>query len=488
MEKSNDLTDIYIKNHNLNIANIMRVYSKAKKIRLLLACNMDQIEYIVKQVKNNYCFGMVIICNTKPISVREITKEYDAFEDISQYSPPKVIIPIKRLLQQRVNYANKEKTDAFCVYALLEVLPNVQIPSEKIIQSICSGLSNAIVPNGLHQTADGSWFFMFAEKNAIDRQTSKKVGLFCNGAYGDLVMMIPIIQALIRREKAYEREVEIFASKDFIYNFLKIFISDANIINLNSLSCLHQSSLLYDALKNSGQYCYLLNFPDIQYNEKIKNRHIFDIWMEEFGLSDSKEIFSRADFNGVKPDPSIEDFLYEVKNKYKWIVGFQYFSNTLKVNGQYTRAWPYEFAVDFVKQCHENKIGVLSLVPDERELLPDVYSVGHLPIKSLFQVIYALDAVVSIDSICGHIAGVMGTPNITINGNYVSILQNKYSYRPLSMNYSLYSNSGYPSDIPADIVFSRLMSILKGEISLQKNIIRYEDSLKGVGIEWIGEK
>lgn len=484
-----NLTGAYLRMINQKIVENHRKYLKAKKRKLLLACRMDQMESI-NQIAKKFCsFGMIIICNVNPIPVYEVTHGIFQFESILSCSSEESIVKtIEKLVYQTGKKVCAKDIMAFHVYVILEILLDMHVPKENIIQSIYSGIYNSLKPYDLYKTKDNSWFFQFAKEIKIARKESQKIAFLCHGAHGDLIMMIPVIQAFIRQERKRGNEIELLTSKNLVYRFLKIFINDAHITNLDSLPCPYQTNLLYEALKNSGKYSKILNFPNAYLGEKLKKTHIFNIWLEETDMKNPQEILNQADFSAVRPDPSITTFLDEVKNKSRWVVGLQYFSDTLQVNGQYVREWPYEYAYEFVERCREEQISVLVLVPEREQKLPHVYSVSTLPLQNLFQVISSLDAVVGIDSSCGHIAGVVGTPSITINGNYVSVLRHRYTFRPLSMNYSFYSQRGYPSDISAALVYERLKSILNGKIHLQSNIIQYQDSVRGVDIEWICEK
>lgn len=496
-----ELTEEFIQITTAKVTNSYRKYRSAKKIRLMIACNMEQIVDIAKAVGEYGEFGMVILSSDTPICAASIVDTNYNVYDLTLYpSLSEIKRKITKLILQGRKTENVNCNHFHKIFVLIIITLGISIEKEFMVNELCTALNSQFVPCGLYNEGGDCTHFIYSNSKMVPVRDPQRMAFFCHGANGDIIMMLPLLQAFIRQEREKGSIPVLLASTELVYKYLQLFIRDAEVVNLDSLPGFSQMEplylTLYYALENSGEYKKILNLPvqltpnpvsQNTYEQWSQHMSLHEHWADEADLMENSQILQKADFSAVKYIPEIESELRAIKQKYRWIIGLQYYSDSLLVNGKYTRAWPYEYAREFVEKCHRERIGVLTLVPDQEKKLPYVHTMGEWPIINLFQIIPYTNAVVGVDSCCAHIAGVLGIQNITINGNAVHILRKPYIYRPLSNNYSIYSKNGFPSDISAEIVFQRLKSILEGKIKLQTRIITMQDSLNGVGIEWIGD-
>ncbi|RHW32562.1 glycosyltransferase family 9 protein [Oceanobacillus profundus] len=209
--------------------------------------------------------------------------------------------------------------------------------------------------------------------------------------------------------------------------------------------------------------------------------HLLDVATKSLGFSEPVSPFISKELYPLLPT-EIEDQLMYLKCKGSSVVGIQL------DNGDGQRSWDGEHINKLVRICKENHITLINLTPSPHISNEFVdLDVSLLPISKLFTVISKLDAVVSIDSVCGHIAGVVGTPSITIWGKDKPLAspQNPFvSFRVLSQNYSLCPTSNEINDIPSELVFKHLIRLLESEFSSPERIT-IDQTISGYNIEEI---
>ncbi|SDN48473.1 Glycosyltransferase family 9 (heptosyltransferase) [Fictibacillus solisalsi] len=210
--------------------------------------------------------------------------------------------------------------------------------------------------------------------------------------------------------------------------------------------------------------------------------HLIDVVSRSLGLPEPvSHLMEESD---LPPLPEEIQFKIDaIKRHSKSVIGIQFHTKDSQ------RCWNPENISDFVVKCEQNSLTLVNLTP-QKDLPQSVMDLSSLPLPQLFSLIKQLDIVVGIDSVCGHIAGVVGTPSLTIwgGGTPLSSGVNPYvSYRPVSGNYSVYTESGYAKEIPSTLIFKRMMQILKKEIPLGLERITIQQTQKKVGVEQVGD-
>lgn len=115
--------------------------------------------------------------------------------------------------------------------------------------------------------------------------------------------------------------------------------------------------------------------------------------------------------------------------------------------------------------CHDNGFYVVSF--DECKDYLHAQSKSRLKIPEIIGVMNDIDLFVGIDSCCGHIAAMMGIPNVTIWGMNSPLKQyykadsyNEISFRCLRNNFSICQTENDISKIKTETVFSITLSII----------------------------
>ncbi|MFE4570364.1 glycosyltransferase family 9 protein [Paenibacillus chitinolyticus] len=294
--------------------------------------------------------------------------------------------------------------------------------------------------------------------------------------YGDGVILLPLLRKFIDREARLGHEVHLIA-KEKLASFLGTFLQGCRIYRSP------ESPAVYEAVLRSSLYRKAILLPVSVSSPPM--RHISGLFGAALGFKRPYPLPEPVSaFYPPLPGEQAEELavLRAAGNK---VVGIQFHTGDAK------RSWPEARAREFIALCRERGLALVNLTP-----LPypaeGCSDWSMLPVEELFAAIEGLDAVVGIDSVCGHIAGFLGVPHITLWGRSFPHLQFPFtsdeshvSFRTLRANYSLVPQSADIADISAELAFARLTDILEGRLSLGKELHTAEDTLKGQGIEWV---
>jgi len=294
--------------------------------------------------------------------------------------------------------------------------------------------------------------------------------------YGDGVILLPLLRKFIDREARLGHEVHLIA-KEKLASFFGTFLQGCRIFRSP------ESPAVYEAVLRSSLYRKAILLPVSVSSPPM--RHISGLFGAALGFKRPYALPEPVPaFYPPLPAEQAEE-LAVLRAAGCKVVGIQFHTGDAK------RSWPEARAREFIALCRERGLALVNLTP-----LPyPAEGCGDwsmLPVEELFAAIEGLDAVVGIDSVCGHMAGFLGVPHITLWGRSFPHLQFPYtsdeshvSFRTLRANYSLVPQSADIADIPAELAFARLTDILEGRLSLRKELHTAEDTLKGQGIEWV---
>ncbi|MCK6259475.1 hypothetical protein LCY76_23160 [Fictibacillus sp. KIGAM418] len=239
------------------------------------------------------------------------------------------------------------------------------------------------------------------------------------------------------------------------------------------------SFFIYEAITKCNIYenVYFLNTR----LDNPPHLHLVDMVSRSLGLSEP--VSHQMEEIDLPPLPeAIQLKVEKLKQHSKPLIGIQFHTQDPQ------RCWDQKNISDFIKECEQKSLIVINLTP-QKGLPQSVVDLSSLSVSQLFALIKQLDILVGIDSVCGHIAGVVGTPSLTIWGGGTPLASgsNPYvSYRPASNNYSVYTDSGDAKDIPSTLIFHRMMQILKKDIRLTPERITIQQTQKMVGVEKVG--
>ncbi|MEY9095625.1 glycosyltransferase family 9 protein [Paenibacillus sp. RC84] len=294
--------------------------------------------------------------------------------------------------------------------------------------------------------------------------------------YGDGVILLPLLRKFIDKQARLGHEVHLIA-KEKLASFFGTFLQGCRIYRSP------ESPAVYEAVLRSSLYRKAVLLPVSV--SSPPTRHISGLFGAALGFKRPYALPEPVPvFYPPLPAEQAEE-LAGLRAAGCKVVGIQFHTGDAK------RSWPEARAGRFIALCRERGLALVNLtpLPYPAEGCSD-WSV--LPAERLFAAVGGLDALVGIDSVCGHMAGFLGVPHITLWGRSFPHLQFPFtsdeshvSFRTLRANYSLVPRSADIADIPAELAFARLTDILEGRLPLGKELHTAEDTLEGQGIEWV---
>ncbi|EGL19408.1 MULTISPECIES: hypothetical protein [unclassified Paenibacillus] len=294
--------------------------------------------------------------------------------------------------------------------------------------------------------------------------------------YGDGVILLPLLRKFIDKQARLGHEVHLIAKEKLAW-FFGTFLQGCRIYRSP------ESPAVYEAVLRSSLYRKAVLLPVSV--SSPPTRHISGLFGAALGFKRPYALPEPVPvFYPPLPAEQAEE-LAGLRAAGCKVVGIQFHTGDAK------RSWPEARAGRFIALCRERGLALVNLTP-----LPypaeGCSDWSRLPVERLFAAIGELDAVVGIDSVCGHMAGFLGVAHITLWGRSFPHLQFPFtsdeshvSFRTLRANYSLVPRSADIADIPAELAFARLTDILEGRLPLGKELHTVEDTLEGQGIEWV---
>lgn len=325
------------------------------------------------------------------------------------------------------------------------------------------------------------------EKVTIQKN-SKPIALIAAGGYGDAIMSFRLIQAFINEHQEQGEQTVVLTWDLKMYKVLQFFLKDCTVIYFDITNRMAEKRFI-ECIFFSTRYkkCYQLADANFSYMTQVDEAfHFTDLIQKALNLqsTDQNMLLDSSILPTLPSD--IISWLKERKQANKLLIGVQFKTDSIE------RSWPLHYAEEFIMLCQHQGYEVINLAPLDLKQ-QGYYDVSHLEVVELFSVINELDAVVGIDSCCGHIAGVLGKPNLTLWGNQkpdqvtLGHQSRKVSFRTLSMNYSLVPQDRNIATIKPSLVVECLQDILNQRILLKKEIITISDTLQQRWIENVGE-
>ncbi|WDF52844.1 glycosyltransferase family 9 protein [Paenibacillus sp. KACC 21273] len=464
-----------------------RKYSREPKDRILVLTSrrkMDEVDQYFSELNK-----VMIVLNIssfkviEPLSAQVRTFYLNENMDIRSLDD---FINNSNILSNQIDQALFLEYEVELFGFLIELRPK----SEQRILEIATEELIKIVPNDFYlsgwahfRTDDYYLNFSNMRKNNINRTSTKKVALTLGWpGYGDSIMMFQSIQKFINRSRDNGYTVDIITNHRGPYNVLKEFLRDCSILIMN----IHPTHYLFEMVLQSGQYLEVYQ-NSVLWFENIKPQHATEIWTKSLNIHENPTFSSSFEMPSI-PE-KVGETLQNLKHDGRVLIGIQFYT------GDDKRSWSSDLSKKFIKLCLEKKYAVINLAPSSsREITDLTYDVSHIKVTELVPLISQLDLVVGIDSCCGHIAGVLGVPNITLWGLNYPFSSNPLGtetchvgFRPVRMNYSIVPVSTLIDEIDPIFVFEKVENILDGKINLKHTPISTQESLEGVGIAWVAK-
>ena len=289
--------------------------------------------------------------------------------------------------------------------------------------------------------------FPVYRKNVLQGNDKRIAVILVNKGYGDAVLLYPLIQKFAREKADAGYRIDIYHSYHHSMDLANHFVHD------------------------HAQYMY--PYIDTRITWSVMDETVFDVYesIYDFAKLTINSAFTyireASKFLGtscaddflntmtVRVDPTEEE-LRQYQSRYKYVVGIQFYTHDDMID-DIPRSWNASNSLSFIQHCLENNIGIVNLTPCPFPLPDWIYRADDHSVSELFSVIKALDACVTIDSCCGHVAAVLGVPNVVLLG---TILPGQ-SQQTLRMNQTLISRTGRVNDIRTTTVMDYVLPILK---------------------------
>ena len=463
----------------------LRNYNQCKGQRYLILCKKEVFDEVINAVISQTDIIIVLKSFAQNLDEYSLFNKNEKIKKIYINNVDEI-----NLLSNSYLLKSERAEGPYFLGVLIEYRDNIcrfnSTPMNMLIH--CLSSSKFSIMGFLRKHNKLYYIYSDIEKRELNRIKNATVLITVWGGYGDAVILLGYLQKFIDREHKKGNIVHIAASDARIHKFLSGMLNKCEVYLIN-MYCMDNGlnddnlgmTLTNIALANIGYYksFYNLNIEYRHFSEKY--HHITELWAQGLNIS----VYDRYEINNFLL-PSVEKSFSHIADNIKCvgikIVGVQFYSSTLGI-----RSWPYNHIKKFIELCKKHDIFVVNLTycPDIDQF--DIYDLSNVDILKLFTCISLLDAVVGVDSVCGHMAAVLGIPNISLwdRSTPVAEYQMMVSFRPIRMNYSLVHASNNIEDIMPEIVFERLFKVLSKEITLKQDLITIDDTLNNIGVEYI---
>lgn len=318
------------------------------------------------------------------------------------------------------------------------------------------------------------------------------VVLFWGDGLGDIFICYYLLTDFFYRMQNEKKNIIIFlhdrTDNESIKTIFKYMFVQYNIkfIYIKSIYLLEFYYLKINSL-NIYYKCYDLLLTTKKYS-LAEGLHVIDVYSRLLCMNETYNYNFNNKYNfinsNILPDDEIR-FIHEITKTNKQLIGLQFWTGSFDKPSY--RCWEYEMVRQLDLLTNEKYI-LINLTPYPKYIYKNLNFIdaSYLSILGITYLISKIDFVVSIDSLCGHIAAMTGTPSITLwmNGSSpLNMLPNPLitiGTRPLRSNISIVQKSNNP--ISAQIVFQTIENVFNKIIVPKKTFISYLDSRKGKNI------
>ena len=304
----------------------------------------------------------------------------------------------------------------------------------------------------------------------------KPICLFLGYGIGDFFITSAFFYHLIEK---YKRITIILLAQRPVKKLLKDLYSDrCDIYEVNDRMVLER---IYKLFVDSGKFakCYNALYTDYKHADHFQ--HYFNMFADQLYDIEVKEPYLYMDaiydtFCSIIEDHEKEIINQITENK-KTRIGLQIWTDEPGKG----RCWDQKNVQELINQ-YSNEYTFYILTPYPKDLydIYDAINLENLSIEGMTCAIKHMDAIVGIDSCCGHIAAAFNVPSITLWNSQTPVLLEydfvKLSFRPMRKNYSIVPKSKNINDIKGELVGSILRDCLANKIVLTEDIL----SLKSI--------
>ena len=314
----------------------------------------------------------------------------------------------------------------------------------------------------------------------------KVVALFIGDGIGDFFILNTLLHNFIISNNDYEYHIITYKTCSAI-NIIHQFYNEIKIYELNDRAYLE---IYYKYLLRSSLYCkcYNIIINNTRFMKYINEKHIYDVYCQQLGYNsgiyydDYEWIMSKIENCIPEKEKRYVDVLLS-KNEGSNKIGFQFWTGP--INQANSRCWDKQNVENFIRLC-KNKYQLFNLTPYPNIYAIDIPDAQSLSIMGLLYLISKLDMIISIDSLTGHAAAMLGIPSITLWSSFQTPLcvfneGTNVSIRVLRNNISIVPQHGIES-INADILYDIIDNRYPQKNKTDPNWITYKDSKEGYDV------
>ncbi len=319
--------------------------------------------------------------------------------------------------------------------------------------------------------------------------TRQTVALFWGDGLGDLFICYYLLKKFFRQMQEENKDIVIFlydrTKNNSIKTVFKFMFTQYN-IKVIDIESIYLLKFYYLKLQKFYK-CYDLLLTTKEYT-LTEGLHLIDIYSKILGISETYD-FNTFDcqnpiYKDILPDHEIK-FIDDITKSDKPLIGLQFWTGPFDKPSY--RCWEYSMVSQLDILTNE-KYSLINLTPYPKSIYKNLNFIdaSFLSVPGMSYLISKLNLVVSIDSLCGHIAAMTGTPSITLwmNGSSpLNMLPNQLiliGTRPLRNNISIVQKS--PHQVSAQIVVQTIEKMMRKIIIPKKCFISYQDSYEGENV------
>ena len=298
--------------------------------------------------------------------------------------------------------------------------------------------------------------------------------------YGDLIIILPVLVRYLQ-----ENTVDFYYISEKNYKFLSVLLPGCMHYLLEPFRTYDQFIKNKTNMENKYQSIFIYNQFLLFKNNKTSKFHYIEMCSKALGINNIQDVLDNFDPKKSLNYPINVISTIKQKNEYKKIIGVQFYTYSDE-----KRSWEPELCEKYISMCHDNGIYVISF--DECRVYHYAQSKDELTPLEIIGCMKEINLFVGIDSFCGHIASMMGIPNITIWGIHSPFKQyhnedsfNEISFRCLRNNFSICHTENVLSKIKPETVFSVTLGALNHRIAFDNEFNSYAISKQGKNILYV---
>ncbi len=273
------------------------------------------------------------------------------------------------------------------------------------------------------------------------------------GGYGDWFRHSVVLQTFLQSQS---EQVEVYHANKYSLKVSKLLLYK------------YKNKLIPQRFKyrlfKINHYRKVYNLSEISY---VASTRLYNLSKYLNGMFIPYPDRNNIDFNSKYQNHRLLNKIRDLKAKYSYIIGIQFYTNHISPND---RNYSMAYAETFIKLCNQN-ICVLNLAPIPYKMKTSNNFLDISKISLLFMpaIVKELNCIVGIDSCFVHLAGLMQVPSIVLFNKVYA-----YSLSVIRNNYNLISKSGTNQSLLPCLVYERMIQLMDHKLKVNvEPLIKY---------------